>query len=270
MHFKSIWATAIRNYQIQLRAYPKDFFIGNVLTCFFLVLGTFFIYKTMFNAKVSHDFAHYAGTGDYMSFVILGSIIYMFVVRTFLNVSRSFITEMREGTLDSLLVAPVNHMGYLCGNMLEQTITTTGEAAIALLICLPFGLNLTSINLLSTLICMLASLFAFFSMSIILGAFMLYSRDTYICQNTVFALLNLICGTMFPVQYLPGWVQNISYSIPVTYSLKILRNSVLNGMDITSQLQDFSMLLVLSVFYGAIGVLLIRKVIKTAPENQFM
>jgi hypothetical protein len=56
----------------------------------------------------------------------------------------------------------------------------------------------------------------------------------------------------------------------VTYSLRILRNSVLAGIDISSQARDFTMLGVLSVIYFLAGVLMINKIMKKAPERQFI
>lgn len=266
----SVLATMKRNFISQIRAYPIGFFLGNITTCFFIVMGSFFVYSIVFEKNVSADFIAYSNTSDYMSYVILGSLIYMFVVRTFLNVSRSFITEMREGTIDSLLIAPLNHIGYLCGNMLEQIITTTMEVLAALIISLPFGLKFQSVNITSALVCIIISLLSFFGMSVILCGIMVYLRDTYISQNTVFAIINLLCGIAFPIQYLPKWAQNISNLIPVTYSLKIMRNSVLSGMSIFNQRQDFIILLLQGVCYCIVGILLLKIIIKKVPERQFI
>lgn len=270
MIISNILSTAKRNLTMQTRAYPIDFFVSKLLSCFFTILGSFFIYNIVFKGNISNEFVKYSGTSDYMSFAILGSFMYLFVVGTFLNVSRSFITEMREGTLDSLLISPINYMGYLSGNMLEQTMITVGELLIAMLITIPFGLKFTNINAASTLLCIAITLIALFGMSIILSGIMIYLRDTYLSQNTVFSVIYLTTGILFPIQYLPRWVQIISNGIPVTYSLRILRNSILTGLDIGSQAKDFTLLVVLSIVYFAVGLLLINKIVKKAPERQFI
>lgn len=228
------------------------------------------MYNIVFKGNISSDFIKYSGTSDYMSFAILGCFTYLFVVRTFLNVSRSFITEMREGTLDSLLISPVNYMGYLSGNMFEQTLITAGELLIAMIITTPFGLRFSNINVSSTLLCIAITLISLFGMAVILSGIMIYFKDTYLSQNTVFSVIYLTTGVLFPIQYLPSWVQTISNCIPVTYSLRILRNSVLTGLDIGSQSNDFITLAMLSIIYFAVGVLLINKIVKKAPERQFI
>lgn len=267
MNLNVLKATFKRNFIVQTRAYPKDFFIGNILTALYTVLSAFFMYYLLFNGSVKKSFTDYAGTSDYMSYVIIGSCMYIFIVRTCLNVSRSLITELREGTLESLMLAPFKRVQYFAGNMLQQTITTSGEVIVIILICLPFGVKFSNINPVSTLLAFAVSLFAYFSLSLILAVVMLYFRDTYISQNTLFALLFLVCGVTFPVQYLPEWVQYISRCIPVTPSLEIIRNSTILGMGVMEQWSNFLYIILLSSIYCFAGFKLLKRVEVTALEK---
>ncbi|GKT24891.1 ABC transporter permease, partial [Aduncisulcus paluster] len=113
-------------------------------------------------------------------------------VRTCLNVSRSLITELREGTLESLMLTPFSRYGYFAGNMLQQTVTSMGEIALAFILCMPFGFSAQGFSLPFFLLSLMASLVAFFGMSMMLGALMLYTRDTYISQNTLFIFMYLV------------------------------------------------------------------------------
>ncbi len=139
-----------------------------------------------------------------------------------------------------------------------------------MIITIPFGLRFQNINIASTLLCIAITLISLFGMAIILSGIMIYFKDTYLSQNTVFSVIYLTTGILFPIQYLPSWVQVISTYIPVTYSLRILRNSVLVGLDIANQSRDFTILAVLSIIYFTVGVLLINKIVKKAPERQFI
>jgi ABC-2 type transport system permease protein len=267
MKLNVLKATFKRNFIIQIRAYPKDFFIGNTLSAIYIALSAFFMYYLMFKGSMNESFLDYAGTSDYMSYVIIGNCMYIYVVRTCLNVSRSLITELREGTLESLMVAPFKRVQYFLGNMLQQTITTSAEIMVSILVCLPFGVNFSNINPLSTALAFIVSLFAYFAVSMMLANIMLYFRDTYISQNTLFALMFLICGVTFPVQYLPGWVQFISKLIPVTQSLELIRNSAISGMGIAEQMNNFIYIIVLSSIYCFIGFRLLKNVEAIALEK---
>lgn len=269
MGCKILFATFRRNFIIQLRAYPKDFFIGNVLTSIYTAVSAFFMYHLLFGGQMKESFVSYAGTEDYVSYVIIGNCMHILMVRTLLNVSRSLITELREGTLESLMLAPFRRVQYFLGNMLQQTVTVSGEAAVMLLVCLPFGVRFSGFNGPAALIGLVLSLAAYFSLSLILASVMLYTRDTYISQNTLFAVLFLICGVAFPVQYLPEPVQWLSRGIPVTVSLDIIRNSTLRGMTAAAQLGSYVRIAAMSAVYCAVGFSLIKKVESAALEKIF-
>lgn len=269
MFLKTLKATFKRNFIIQMRAYPKDFFIGNLLTGAYTILSAYFMYKFLFRGNLEDSFAKYSGTADYMSYVIIGTAMYLFVVRTCLNVSRSLITELREGTLESIMIAPFRRVQYFVGNMLQQTITTSMEIIVTILIALPFGINFSKANLPSVILAFIVSMFAYFSLSLVLAVIMLYSRDTYISQNTLFLLLFILCGVTFPVAYLPLPLQYISKLIPVTDSFQLIRNSIMTGKSILEQSQQFIYLIMLSMIYCIIGFTLIKRVEKIALEKIF-
>ena len=106
MNLGVLRATVKKNLMIRVRAYPMNFFIGNTLTGLYTLLGAWLAYHCLFGGSLFPHFVQAAGTADYMSYVAVGSVVYLFVVRTCLNVSRSLISELREGTLESLMLAP--------------------------------------------------------------------------------------------------------------------------------------------------------------------
>jgi ABC-2 type transport system permease protein len=269
MNLKILTATFKRNFIMQMRAYPKDFFIGNTLTGTYTVLSAYFMYQLLFKGNLDASFKIYSGTGDYMSYVIVGTALYLFAVRTCLNVSRSLITELREGTLDSLMIAPFNRVQYFCGNMLQQTITTSLEIMVMIIISLFFGANFSQVDIFSFIIGFIVSMFAYFSLSLVLAAIMLYFRDTYISQNTLFALMFLVCGVTFPIEYLPLPLQYLGKLIPVTSSFQVVRNSTIAGLGILEQANSFIYLILLSAVYCILGFKMLKKVEKIALEKIF-
>ncbi|MFZ5353688.1 MAG: ABC transporter permease [Bacillota bacterium] len=267
MDLKTLNATFKRNFTIQLRAYPKHFFIGNLLTGLYTAISAYFIYSLFFRGNIKSSFSQYAGTNDYMSFVIVGTAVYLFVVRTNLNVSRSLITELREGTLESVMIAPFKRVQYFLGNMLQQVITTSCEIMIMVVLSIPFGLSFPGFNLLSFIVSFTAGLYSFFSISMLLACVMLYTRDTYISQNTLFAIMFLLCGITFPHQYLPEWVQFIARLIPVTDAVTLIRSSVLLGKGVGEQLESLVYLLSISTLYSTVGFKLMKRVEMAALEK---
>lgn len=267
MDYKVLMGTLKKNLMTRVRAYPVSFFVGNVLTGFYTALGAWMMYHLLFRGKLSAHFVSYANTSDYMSYVIVGSLIYIFIVRTCLNVSRSLITELREGTLESLMLAPFRRGEYFIGNMLVQTVTTSLEVAVSLIIGFFFGLRLDHINLGSFIVLFVIGLYAFFGVSMLLGCIMLYTRDTYISQNTLFAFLFLVCGITFPTEYLPQFLRVISRLIPVTDITQLIRGSVLNGIGLWAYRRTILYVLIISSIYVWVGFKLMKKIEYIALEK---
>jgi len=268
MFWKSLKATFLRNFISQIRAYPMSFFVGNLLTALYSVLSAWFLYHLLFNGKLDDSFSKLAGTGDYMSYVIIGSAVYALAVRTCLNVSRSLVTELREGTLESLMLTPFSRYGYFTGNMFQQTVTSLCEVLLALLICTPFGFSPEAFQPLQFIIALGASLFAFFGMSMMLGALMLYTRDTYISQNTLFIFMYLVSGVLFPQGYLPDVFVKIGSLIPLGTSLEVIRASIL-GITNTVFTESIVYLIAIGAVYSTIGFISMRRIEEIALEKIF-
>jgi ABC-2 type transport system permease protein len=57
----------------------------------------------------------------------------------------------------------------------------------------------------------------------------------------------LLSGFIFPREAMPGWIRVISYFIPMTYFLKIVRGIILKGMGFFDLLDQVWPLLLMAV-----------------------
>lgn len=267
MDFKVLRGTMKKNLLVQLRAYPISFLTGNLLDGFFIAFNAWMLDRYLFQGHLSDRFIYSAGISDYISYAVTGSLVYLFTVRTCLNVSRTLITELRQGTLESLMLAPFSRTEYFFASMLVQTVTTTMEILLSVIISIPFGADYSQINLIGFFAAMGASLYSFFSISLILGSIMLYTRDTYLTQNTLFAILFLICGITFPTDFLPIWLKQVSDAIPVTYAVTLIRNSILHNSGVWEQSALLIRTVIVSTMYTAIGFFLMKQTEKAALEK---
>lgn len=267
MDLKVLNATIKKEFQVRLHAYPISFMVGCILTSFYTTFGAWLMYHYFFRKRLAGDFTDLTGTSDYMSYAIVGSLMYLFVVRTCLNVSRTLITELREGTLESLMLAPFKRTSYFLGNMILQTLMTFGETAIATLLGLFFGLRIHDFSLWKFLIATALSLYGFFGLSLMLGCLMLYARDTYISQNTLFTAMFLVCGITFPKEYLPQGLQLLGSIIPVTDALTLMRGSLLGGLPTESFMLIGLREFILGTVYILVGMPLMKQVERIALEK---
>lgn len=267
MSVRIFCATFEKELRERIRAYPVSFLVGCLFTAFYTDLGAWFMYTFLFKKKLSEEFVISTGSSDYMSYVIVGSIIYLFIVRTCLNVSRTLITELRQGTLQSLMLAPFCRVSYFLGNMCLQVFTTALEAVVATFIGLAFGLQVHMTNPIDIMGAIILSLYAMFAMSLVLGGVMLYTRNTYITQNTLFAIIFLTCGITFPKELLPQGLQFISKLLPVSDVSELIRSVVLRQSHLLEHTGQIIHLLIISSLYLLLGFPMMAKAEQDALEK---
>jgi len=262
-------ATFIRNTLVMIRAYALSFVIGHILSGVYTVLFAYFAYQYVFAGQLDAQFARFSGSDDYLSYAILGGAFYAFAVSTLMNVSRSLITELREGTLEALLLTPSARHGYFMGNVLQQMMRTIMEFAVILTVGALFGLTLQQANVWGGIAVWILSTAAFFCQALVLGSLMLRFRDTYITQNTLFVIMAFVSGVTFPIPYLPEWLWPISQIMPLTPALDMFRQCVILGKPLADCLPQLLHLGVLSLIYLVVGAWGIRRMEKRVLETIF-
>jgi len=257
--FRVLLATAKRNFIVSRRAYPWSFFVGRVITGAYTVLISLFLYAYLFQGQTNSLFSTYTDHADYLAFAILGAAFFTFAIASIMNVSRTLMVEVWEGTLETLLLSPSSRLGYMLGSLLEQILRATLELAVILLIGWVAGARFPYLHPVQILMVWVISIFALFSMSITLAALMLSTRDTYISQNTLFILMSLLCGVTFPIQYLPAWVQPLSHAVPFTAVLDLFRKVILQGHTIGEHPGLLIEIFALSAVYLTVGFLWLHR-----------
>lgn len=267
--FQVAKATFVRNTLVMLRAYPWSFVIGHILSGVYTVLFAFFAYHYVFAGQLDERFIHLTGSSDYLSYAILGGAFYAFAVSTLMNVSRSLITELREGTLEALLLTPSPRRGYFLGNVAQQVMRTVFEFSVIVLVGALFGLTLAQTNIWSAVTVWLLSTLAFFCQALVLGSLMLRFRDTYITQNTLFVIMAFVSGVTFPIPYLPEWLQPLGQIMPLAPALDAFRQCVIQGKPLLAVSPQLFHMAGLSLVYLVIGMRGIRRMEKRVVESIF-
>lgn len=260
-------ATIIRNQTDNLRAYPWSFTFGHMINGLYIVLVSYFAYTYLIKGELDHRFVQFTGSNDYLTFAIIGGVLSTLSVTMMMNVSRALITEWREGTLEVILLAPASRWGYFLGTAIQQLYRMMLVFIPVTLIGFWLGLRTPLADWLSVGIGIVLFFLSCFSMAMVLGAIMLYTRDTYIVQNTLFSILALVCGFQFPVQYLPLPLQWLGEIFPLTSSLDMLRDSLLTGGLVWEQPERIVTNLILCVVYTLVGFFMNRQVERTVFER---
>lgn len=226
---RTIKAVYKKNRKSMLRAYPISFIAQRILSSLFALLTPIILYYFVFKENLDSEFIN--SKTNYLSFISLGYGAYAISIATLMNVGRAIISEIREGTIDSFLLTPSSRLGYFLGTFIEQFVGSIVEYFLVFIFSFFLGARYHLENVLGMTFGVIFISFISFSMSIILSNIMIYTRDTFICQNTLFLLLIFFSGVSFPVSYLPKWLQILSNLIPLTHAINILRDVTSGTID---------------------------------------
>lgn len=267
--FQVITATYKKNRTGIMRAVPWSFIVSRVVTGITQIVFPFFIYHYFVAGSLNQEYYQYTDGADYMTFVVIGSALNVLAVSTLMNVGRALITELREGTLEVLLLSPASRVQYFLGCLAEQTGRALLEFAAVLLAGGILGANLRYLFTLRTVTAVMLAVLGFFCMGLSLSAVMLETRDTYITQNTLFVTMSLVCGIAFPLQYLPVWVQKCAQIFPLTPAVELFRRVTIHRESLAENGVLISQMLILSVVYALIGIVWFQKKERTLVESIF-
>ena len=267
--WRVIFSTYKKNRIGIIRAVPWSFMVSRIVTGITQIVFPYFIYYYFMNGNMNKEFGAYAEGADYMTYVVLGSALNVLAVSVLMNIGRALITELREGTLEVLLLSPAPRKNYFVGCLLEQTTRALIECGTVLVIGALLGANLRYFFSFQTIIVVLLAVLSFFCMGITLSSVMLYTRDTYLTQNTLFVIMSLVCGITFPIQYLPEWVQRAAQIFPLTPAVALFRNVAIGHQNLAENYLQILQVLVLSFVYLVIGAAWYISMERNLVENIF-
>lgn len=266
---QTIIAVYVKNKVTNKRAYPWSSIVQVFINGIMDVCCPLFIYYFVLQKNLSSVFVYYTNTSDYLSYVILGESIYIIAFSTLMNVGRCMISEIREGTLDSFLLSPASRGGYFIGAYLEQLYRSIMAFILIILLGMILGMRIPikKIFLLIELI-ILASV-SCLSMAIVLSTIMVFTRDTYLVQNTIMLLLGIVSGIFYPIEMLPTILRYLGLIIPTTYAVDIFRCCILTNSNITDNIDKIEIMLILCVIYAVSGYIGLRIIEKKLVEEIF-
>lgn len=264
---KVVWATLVREWWVNLRAYRVSFFAAVLLNSLFTLLIGFFLYRVVFSGHVTRQFVTYTGMHDYLSYLTLGVVTYNFTYRLLYPV-RNLLFERWEGTLQPLVLAGVPLLWYQVGCIAFSALYSVVESGILLAIVWPFaGLDLSHVNLLGALLAVIATVWGLLGISMLLSAINLWAFDRAVVEGIAFTLMQLVGGVLFPVLYLPVPLQWLGSAIPLSWALNALRATTLQGATPAQIAPDLLMLVLIGAVYMVAGKWLLGRMIARALEG---
>ncbi|MCB0081880.1 MAG: ABC transporter permease [Caldilineaceae bacterium] len=220
----------------------------------------YFLGQSFKTAEGNIGFAGYAGTTDYMSFILVGSILSSYISSVFWGMGYALKTEMDEGVMESNWLAPVPRVSFLIGHTLTNIATTTlVNGGILLLAWALFGVSITG-NFWPALGVLLPLLLALYGFGFGFAAVVLLLRDANMLIDVSDYLLAIFSGSQFPVQVLPAFLLPLSLAIPLTYGFDAIRGLLIGTTTLLPIAYEVAILLLFMTVTVPLGYWVFRRV----------
>lgn len=166
--------------------------------------------------------------------------------------------ERWSGTLSVIFAAPAGFQLIIFGKILGNTLLSMLTLALSLVTAkILFGVNITVAHPFYALFALVCTVVCFIVFSTLIAYLLTLSRKTQFYMNLIEIPIILICGLVFPVEVLPHWVWPLSYALPPTWAVKLLRLSV-ESAEMSAFWQTFGVLTAVTAVYGAAALMLYR------------
>ena len=186
------------------------------------------------------------------NFMVPGLVgIIMQVVTVFLT-AFALVREKERGTLEQLLVSPVSRTGLLMGKLIPYAIIGFIETLCVLFIMR--WVFMVPVNGSLTLLMLLSIIFLLCSLTIGILISTIASNQNQAMQMAFLVMMPsiLLSGFMFPRETMPIGIYWLTFLIPVTYFLEILRGIIIRGATF---LELWDETVILTVFWLALFTL---------------
>jgi ABC-2 type transport system permease protein len=238
---------------------------------FFTPLMTLGAAWVLYNMVYAHQslapaFGVAVGSSGYLSFITVGNAFYVFVFAAAFVVGRVMFWERATGTIEATFMSPMNRLAYMSGIMLAAATNSLIDFCAVFALGLAFGFQIALFNAPLFLSSLLLTAFGLFGIGLITNAVTLTFRDRTTTANSLMILFMVFSGLVCPVELMPSWAQMISKALPLTYGIRLMRDSLLGAGNV-EPIYDIAGLIILGIIYVTIGAVTLSQIEKNLRKK---
>jgi len=187
-------------------------------------------------------------------YIVPGIIGVLLSVTMILITSMSIVKEREKGTLEQLIVTPIDKTSLMLGKLVPFVLVGYVQMTVILLL----GRLLFDVPIRGSLPLLYLLTFAFIVASLGMGLFIstvVRSQAQAMQLGFFFLLPNiLLSGFMFPREAMPVVAQWLGLALPLTHFLKVLRGIILKGVGVPELWVPTLVLVLLSALFIVLSV----------------
>ncbi len=195
-----------------------------------------------------------SGHSSYFDFIAPGIMAMTVMMSVMTGLPAAISQEKEVGTLDGMMVAPINRLSIIVGKTLAQTARGLLQGVLILILAsVLFGVSIQG-NILLVFGLLLLGVFSFVGLGVVLTSFAKDQETAMMVMMTLMFPMLFLSGVFFPVQQMPWYMQSISKVLPLTYAADALRKVMVLGAGIPQITTELTVLIAFGVVMTAIAV----------------
>jgi ABC-2 type transport system permease protein len=199
------------------------------------------------------------GAFNYFDFIAPGIMAMTVMMSVMTGLPGAISQEKEVGTMDGMMVAPINRLSIILGKTLAQTARGLLQGMIILaLAILLFGVTIQG-SILLVFGLLLLGVFSFVGLGIVMTSFAKDQQTAAMLMTTLIFPMMFLSGVFFPIQQMPWYMQDISKVLPLTYAASALRKVMVLGAGISAITTELTVLVGFGVVMTAIAVPVFRR-----------
>lgn len=176
-----------------------------------------------------------------------------------LVLTTGLVREKEQQTIEQLWATPMSRVAFVAGKLIPYAIITAADFVLVAMIArlvfaLPFRGSIAGIVVLALL---------FILAMLALGSLIAALSETQLQQHFmnvfVFILSIMLSGFVFPLEGMPGWLQPLARSLPMTYFVEGIRALTLKASAFADVRLDYLALAGFVVVFSTLSLLGFRK-----------
>lgn len=204
---------------------------------------------------------------DYFAYVLVGLAFYHYLSAAMLSFSSKIRQEQTTGTLEAMLVTPTPIGVIVLGSALWEFLMTSIKVAFYLVVGAWYGIHLHLESILPCLLILALTVLAFSGIGILSAAFIIFLKRGDPITYVVSSASALFGGVFYPTEDMPKLVGLVAKFLPITYSLRALRRSLLTGTKFSDLLPDIAILALFAGILVPLGALAFKIAVRKARQE---
>lgn len=249
---RAAWAIARKELQVMLR-YRLNALNRVVQPIYQVLIPGILLGATFAIGGEAVGLAETAGTTDIAGYLFLGMLALTLASAGFWDVAFSLKTELDAGTLEPAWLTPTRRETFIIGQTLAGIITAAATTVILVGVgILLFGADIAPRLLLALPIIALTAV-GVLGIGYLVAAIVLRMKDANFFVDAADFIFVALSGAAFPIVVLPDALQWVSYLLPTTHALDLVRVSALGTTPLLPAPLEWTMLVLTSVALLLLG-----------------